>query len=177
MNGADYLILGVLAFSMLLGLFRGFVRESIALIAWLGGLWVAWRYAGWVEPLFSGALEGPAASWAARALIFVAILIAGWLLAEVLSYFLRHSPLSMIVDRMLGTFFGVLRGAVVIAVVVLLAEFVHLEQTRWWRSSLLVPYAVECAGWIRTFAESGMQALEQQAFAPPQAGAGAEGVK
>ena len=30
MNGADYLIIGVLAFSMLLGLFRGFVRESIA---------------------------------------------------------------------------------------------------------------------------------------------------
>ena len=50
MNGADYLILGVLAVSMLLGMYRGFVRESIALLAWLGGLWLAWRYATLVEP-------------------------------------------------------------------------------------------------------------------------------
>ena len=162
MNGVDYLILGVLAFSMILGLFRGFVRESIALLAWLGGLWIAWRYADLVEPLFSGALEDPAAIWAARAVIVVAMVIAGWLLAELLSYFLRHSPLSMIVDRMLGTFFGVLRGMVVVAVVVLLAQFAHLEQTQWWRSSRLMPYAVECAGWIQAFAESGMQKLEQQ---------------
>jgi membrane protein required for colicin V production len=163
MNGADYLILGVLAFSVLLGLFRGFVRESIALLAWLGGLWLAWRYSPLVEPLFRDALSEPASTWAARAVIVVAVLIVGWLLAAVLSYFLRHSTLSIMVDRLLGMVFGVVRGAVVIAVVVLLAQFAHLEQTRWWKNSRLLPYAVECAGWIQTFAETGMEALERQA--------------
>ncbi|WP_348240341.1 CvpA family protein, partial [Salmonella enterica] len=62
MNGADYQILGVLACSMLLGLFRGFVRVSVALLAWLGGLWLAWRYAFLFEPLFSGALDERAAT-------------------------------------------------------------------------------------------------------------------
>ena len=162
MNGADYLILGVLAFSMLLGLFRGFVRESIALLAWLGGLWLAWRYAPLVEPLFRGALEEPASMWAARAVILLSVLIVGWLLAAILSYFLRHSALSIMVDRLLGMFFGVVRGAVVIAVVILLAQFAHLEQTAWWKNSRLLPYAVEAAGWIQTFAETGMRALEQQ---------------
>jgi len=163
MNGADYLILGVLAFSMLLGLFRGFVREAIALLAWLGGLWLAWRYAPLVEPLFRGALDAPMSTWAARAVIVISVLIVGWLLAAILSYFLRHSALSVMVDRLLGMFFGVVRGAVVITVVVLLAQFAHLEQTKWWRSSKLLPYAVECAGWIQTFAETGMEALERQA--------------
>jgi membrane protein required for colicin V production len=163
MNGADYLILGVLAFSVLLGLFRGFVRESIALLAWLGGLWLAWRYAPLVEPLFRGALDAPASTYAARAVIVVAVLIVGWLLAAVLSYFLRHSALSVMVDRLLGMVFGVVRGAVVIAVVVLLAQFAHLEQTKWWKNSRLLPYAAECAGWIQTFAETGMDALERQA--------------
>jgi membrane protein required for colicin V production len=60
----------------------------------------------------------------------------------------------------LGMLFGVVRGAVVIAVVVLLAQFAHLEQTKWWRTSKLLPYAIECAGWIQTFAETGMEALE-----------------
>jgi membrane protein required for colicin V production len=62
MNGADYLILGVLAVSLLLGMYRGFVRESIGLLAWLGGLWLAWRYASLVEPFLGGALSpGPRA--------------------------------------------------------------------------------------------------------------------
>ena len=163
MNGADYLILGVLAFSMLLGLFRGFVREAIAVLAWLGGLWLAWRYAPMLEPLFRGALESPASIWAARVIIVISVLIVGWLLAAVLGYFLRHSPLSVMIDRLLGMFFGVVRGAVVIAVVVLLAQFAHLEQTKWWKSSKLLPYAVESAGWIQTFAETGMDALEGRA--------------
>lgn len=163
MNGADYLILGVLAFSMLLGLFRGFVRESIALLAWLGGLWLAWRYAPLVEPLFRGALEQPASTWAARAVILLAVLVVGWLLAAILSYFLRHSALSVMVDRLLGMFFGVVRAAVVVAVFVLLAQFAQLEQTSWWTNSRLIPYAVECAAWIQAFAETGMEALERQA--------------
>jgi membrane protein required for colicin V production len=163
MNGADYLIIGVLAFSMLLGLFRGFVRESIALLAWLGGLWLAWRYAPLVEPLFREALEEPASLWAARAIIVISVLILGWLLAALLSYFLRHSALSIMVDRLLGMFFGVVRGAVVIAVVIFLAQFAQLEQTSWWKNSRLLPYAVEAAGWIETFAETGMEALEAQA--------------
>jgi len=165
MNGADYLILGVLAFSMLLGLFRGFVRESIALLAWLGGLWLAWRYAPLVEPLFHESLGEPRSLWVARTVIVVAVLIVGWLLAAILSYFLRHSTLSIMVDRLLGMFFGVVRGAVVIAVVVLLAQFAHLEQAAWWKKSRLLPYAVECAGWIQTFAETGMEVLERQTHA------------
>lgn len=163
MNGADYLILGVLAFSILLGLFRGFLRESIALLAWLGGLWLAWRYASLIEPLFRDALEQPASTWAARAVIVIAVLIVGWLLAAILSYFLRHSALSITVDRVLGMFFGVVRGVVVIAAVVLLAQFARLDGAKWWKNSRLLPYAVECAGWIQTFAETGMEVLERQA--------------
>jgi membrane protein required for colicin V production len=160
MNGADYLILGVLAFSVLLGLFRGFVREAIALLAWLGGMWLAWRYAPLIEPLFRDALEQPASLWVARAAIVLVVLIIGWLVAAVLSYFLRHSALSVIVDRALGMFFGFVRGAVVISVLVLLAQFVEMQQAPWWKNSRLLPYAVECAGWIQTFAETGMEVLE-----------------
>ena len=160
MNGADYLILGVLAFSVLLGLFRGFVRESIALLAWLGGMWLAWRYAPLVEPLFRDALEQPASLWVARAVIVVAVLIVGWIVAAILSYFLRHSALSVMVDRVLGMFFGFVRGAVVISVLVLLARVAEMQQAPGWKNSRLLPYAVECAGWIQTFAETGMEALE-----------------
>jgi len=63
-------------------------------------------------------------------------------------------------------FFGVLRGAVVIAALVLLAQFAQLNQVKWWKKSTLMPYAEECAGWIQAFAETGMKLLEKQAHEP-----------
>jgi len=162
MNGADYLILGVLGISVLLGLVRGFVRESIALLAWLGGIWLAWRYAPLVQPQLESMPGGELAQiWAARAIILIVVLIMGWLVSSILAYVLRHSGLSITIDRTLGMLFGVLRGAVVIAVVILLAQYLQLEQTRWWKRSKLLPYATATAGWIQGFAETGMELLRQ----------------
>lgn len=166
MNGADLLILGVLVVSMVLGLIRGFVREAIAVLAWLGGLWLAWRYAPLLEPYLGGAIaDPPVSTWTARALIVLAVLIVGWLVAGILSHLLRHSSLSLLVDRLLGATFGLLRGAVVVAVFVLLGQFVEMTEVPWWQQSKLVPYASELSGWIQTFAETGMKVLEEQAQA------------
>lgn len=160
MNGADYLIVGVLFASMLLGMIRGFVREAISLLAWLGGLWFAWRYAPQLEPYLGGMVgERPVSTWAARVLIVLVILVLGWLVAGVLGYFLRHSALSLMVDRLLGLLFGTVRGAVVIAVFVMLGQFVELNRVDWWMQSRLLPYASELASWIQSFAETGMKAV------------------
>lgn len=164
MNGADYLILGVLFLAMLLGFIRGFVREAIGVIAWLGGLWLAWRYAYVVEPLLAGRVgDPPVSTWAARTLIVLAVLIIGWMVAGLLGYMLRHSGLSIMVDRLLGLVTGFVRGAVVVAVFVLLGQFVQLTQTSWWKGSRLIPYASEGAGWLQSFAETGMSVLDKQA--------------
>jgi membrane protein required for colicin V production len=164
MNGADYLILGVLFLSMLLGFIRGFVREAIGVIAWLGGLWLAWRYAPMVEPLLAGRVgDPPVSTWAARSLIVLSVVIVGWIVAGLLGYLLRHSGLSIMVDRLLGLVTGFVRGAVVVAVFVLLGQFVQLTQTSWWKSSRLMPYASEAAGWLQSFAETGMSVLDKQA--------------
>jgi membrane protein required for colicin V production len=101
----------------------------------------------------------------ARGLLVMAVLICAWLLAGVLTYFLQHSGLSIMVDRLLGMLFGFVRGAVVVAVFVLLGQFVELNKVEWWQESELLPYAAELAGWIHTFAETGAKALEAQADA------------
>lgn len=161
MNAADYLILGVLVFSMVIGMLRGFLREAVALIAWLCGLWLAWRYAPLLEPYLGGLLERePFQTWTARAIILFGVLILGWLVSSVLAYALHHSNLSIMVDRLLGMLFGVLRGAVAVAVFVILAQLVRLDQVHWWQRSRLLPYAVEFAGWIRNFAETGMDVVD-----------------
>ena len=160
MNAADYLIVGVMFVSMLLGMLRGFVREAIGLLAWLGGLWLAWRYAPDLEPFLGGMVgERPVSLWTARLLLLLGVLLIGWLIAGILGYFLRHSALSVMVDRVLGLVFGIVRGAVVVAVFVMLGEFVELNKVEWWKRSHLLPYASEIAGWIQNFAETGMKTV------------------
>jgi membrane protein required for colicin V production len=158
MNGADYLILAVLGVSMIVGLLRGFLREAIGLLAWLGGLWLGWRYAHLLVPFFGGHIASPPVNiWVGRALILFGTLLVGWVIAAILGYFLQHSGLSVLVDRILGLTFGLLRGLVVLAIGVMLAEVVSLNDVRWWKQSRLVPYISDVASWIDAFAETGLE--------------------
>ena len=160
MNGADFLIVGVLLVSMLLGFFRGFLKEAISLISWLGGVWIAWRYAPLVEPYLGGQLaDSPASTWVARTLILIGVVLAGWLIASLLSVLIRPG-LSLVIDRLLGTFFGVVRGAVILSVVVILAQLVNLDEVEWWQESRLMPRIVDLASWVQAFAEAGVDYLD-----------------
>jgi membrane protein required for colicin V production len=157
MNAADYAIIAALAISLVFGLVRGFMREAIALLAWLGGLWLAWRYADAVKPFLGGMLtDEPQRTWVARALILATVALVGWLVAEVLSYFVQQSGLSVMVDRLLGTLFGFIRGVVLVSLLAMLGALVRLDEVHWWKKSALIPYAVEVSHWISGFAATGL---------------------
>jgi len=155
MNTADYLIIAVLILSVFLGFFRGFLHEAIGLISWLGGLWLAWKYAHVVEPYLGGLLDQqPLRAWVARAILLLGIVLLGWIIASIVAYFVHQSGLSMMLDRLLGVLFGFLRGAVIVALIVMLGRLVELDRVSWWKHSRLLPYATELSTWIKNFAES-----------------------
>jgi len=155
MNAADYLVIIVLAITLVVGMIRGFMREAIALLAWLGGLWLAWRYADLVGPYLGGLLANePQRTWVSRGIILGSVMLIAWIVGGVLSYFLPQSGLSVIVDRVLGGAFGTLRGVTLIALTVILAQLVELNQVNWWKNSRLLPYTETVAHWISEFASS-----------------------
>lgn len=155
MNFIDYLILAVLLISLFLGFFRGFLGEAISLISWLGGLWLAWHYAYLIEPHLGGLIaEPPLNTWAARTIMLVAVLVAGWLIGGVVTYFAHQSGISLMLDRLLGMLFGVIRGMVLVSIMVMLGVQVQLERTEWWQESRFMPLAVEVSGWVKGFADS-----------------------
>ena len=162
MNGADYIILGILAISVVFGVMRGFMREALALIGWLGGLWLAWRYADAAKPLLGGLLgEEPLRTWVARGMILAAVLISMWIVAEVMTYFIHQSGLSASVDRLLGGVFGFLRGIVLVALVAMLGAQLNLQDVRWWKRSELIPYAETIGNWLGQFAETARDAVDE----------------
>lgn len=155
MNFIDYLILAILLLSLFLGYFRGFIGEAISLISWLGGLWLAWHYAHLVEPHLGGLIaEPPLSTWAARAMLLVAVLVTGWIISGIVSYFATQSGISLMLDRLLGILFGTIRGMVLVAIIVMLGKQVQLDRTGWWQDSRFMPIADEVSGWVKGFADS-----------------------
>ncbi len=161
MTAVDFILIAVVLLSVIFGAIRGFLRESIALLAWLVGLWVAWRYSGLLEPHLGGALAGTALQpWVARGILLLAVVITGWLLASLLSYLVQRSGLSLGLDRMLGSVFGLVRGAVIAGFAVMLGQAAELGSEPWWKESTLMPAAEEMAGVLAGYVETGRDIVE-----------------
>ncbi len=161
MTTVDYFLAGAVLLSMLFGAIRGFLRESVALLGWLVGLWLAWRYAGLVQPYLGGSLAGtPLQVWVARMIVLLGAVMAGWLLGSLLSFIVQRSGLTLGVDRLLGAVFGLVRGAVIVGFAVMLAHEAHLNSEPWWKASRLLPVGEEMAGILRGYVETGRDLVE-----------------
>lgn len=164
MTTVDYIIVAALLLSTLFGAIRGFLRESVVLLGWLVGLWLAWRYAGRVEPYLGGAMTGTLLQpWVARALVLLAVVVAAWLVGSLLSYLVQRSGLTLGMDRLLGALFGVVRGAVILGFAVMLGQAAELQGEQWWKSSRLMPLGQEMATVLRGYVETGSEYVQETA--------------
>ncbi len=150
MNATDYLVIAGILISALAGVMRGFLREAVSLAAWLIALFVAWHFSDLIEPHLGGLLAGSAVKpWAARVIIVMLIVLLGTAAGALLNHFVRLSIFSG-VDRFLGFIFGLLRGLLLLGVFTLLGQVLRLDDERWWKRSLLMPYGETVANGLRT---------------------------
>ena len=45
MSVVDIIIVAIVLISLLVGLFRGFIKEALSLFSWIASFWVAYTYA------------------------------------------------------------------------------------------------------------------------------------
>jgi membrane protein required for colicin V production len=149
LTGADVLIVFILLGSTIIGLLRGFVREAVSLVFWIIAIWAAWKLGPTIEPHLGGLLADPkVAPWVGRLVVLVLVLLVGWVVGLLLSYFTRTLGLGLM-DRVLGLLFGILRGLVLIGLVIIGGELLHMNQEEWWSRSKLIPYGETVGDWLR----------------------------
>jgi membrane protein required for colicin V production len=137
MNGFDLALIAIVALSTLFAFARGIVRELIALAAWVAALIAAFVYAGTVANWFSGLDMSAAGKHVlAFALILIAVLVAGALVARTLSGAVKAIGLGF-VDRLLGAVFGAARGVAVVVLFALVAGLTTLPKQDWWQNAML----------------------------------------
>ncbi|HGG59504.1 MAG TPA: CvpA family protein [Gammaproteobacteria bacterium] len=151
MHWVDIVVLGIIVLSVIIGLFRGLIREALSLATWVLAIWAGLTFADTVAGLLPFNLGSQTIqSVVAFAIIFVVILIAGSIINYLAGRLIDSTGLSG-TDRMLGLVFGVLRGGLLIAILVLLASLTNMPNEQWWRDSLTLPYFHDIADWLKDY--------------------------
>lgn len=115
-NFVDFAILALIAISGLLALFRGLVREVLAVVGWIGAAVVTVAAFPYAQPYARRYIETALTADAATGLVIfvIALIVLTWL-SHVIARRVRDSSFSGI-DRWAGLLFGLARGAVMVAI-------------------------------------------------------------
>lgn len=135
MAAVDWILLGVLVFSLLLGAWRGLVYEVLSVLGWAVSFyvaqWLAPQVALWL-PIQSA--SEPLRYAAAFVLVFIAAVFTAGLLASVLKKVVEAMGLRP-VDRTLGAGFGLLRGVILLLAATVVMDMTALKSSAWWQES------------------------------------------
>ncbi len=120
MNLLDYLLISILGFCLVRGIFRGLVKELSSIVGVLGGFYAAYTY--------YPRLAGPLSHWIANTgylhiFSFLILFVVIYLLvsiAGVLIKHLMHIALLGWVDRLGGGVFGTVKGLLITTVLILI---------------------------------------------------------
>jgi len=139
MNLADWVIIVVIVLSAMHASAIGFFQEAFH----LGGLIIGYLLASWQYPtlglVFGKYLKSPwAADSAAFLVIFFAVAVIAGFAGRTARWVMKASGLRL-VDRFLGGALGVLRGALIVAVV-LVGMTSFTPSSKWLEGSELAPY-------------------------------------
>jgi membrane protein required for colicin V production len=135
----DWLVLAILAYSVVISWYKGYVREILAVVTVLVGLLLAAWFHGALGGLFKDvARTENLALFFGFSLIFLVTLLVGFVILHLLTRFKKFAELEWS-DRLLGTAFGFIRGWL-IGVVLLLALTAFEVQTQRLQDSELVQY-------------------------------------
>lgn len=151
MNGADFVILTLLAISSLVGLFRGLVKEVLSLVNWILALAVAFLFKSQVAQVlpFSESVGPVVRELVASAVLFFSTLLIGAVLAHALAQLVKATGLTG-TDRTLGLCFGLARGLVIVmAGLIFLPALMPVVEADWWSESKLIPGFLHFESWTR----------------------------
>jgi len=169
-NGMDYAVFILLFLSVAYGIARGFVKEIISLLAWVAAFTVSTLYSIKFAALFSGSTgqaagSNPTDSVSMVAIIvsylvlFFGILICGSILKGLASYLVEGGGLSA-ANRMLGAFFGLARGCVIVLILLFFLGFTALTTHALWKDSKLVAVFNPGVKWMNHLAQPYLAQVE-----------------
>lgn len=115
-QGADAVILVILLISAIFGFIRGFVKETLSVAGWIGAVFLSLYLFPLLQPIAREfILNLLIADILTGAVIFILSLVILSYISHAISEKVKASSLGAL-DRSLGIFFGIARGAVLLGI-------------------------------------------------------------
>lgn len=159
MNAVDLAVLAVIALSAIFAFARGFVREALSIVAWLGAALITIYGFAYADRVIAHFVTTPLlAELIAGAGLFLIALIGLTILTGYIARFAHASALSPI-DRTLGLIFGVARGLVLVSLAYLVIDISLPQPDRpgWLQDARSEPFLVQGADMLRGMLPQSLQ--------------------
>ena len=167
MNFFDYTLIFLVGLSMVISLWRGFVREAISIV----GLVLAFIVANsactevgkqlndWIPNLLLATVVG-------YVLMFVIVMVIIGLIGTLVCKLVDIAELTT-TDRTLGMFFGFARGILLISLATLIYTSYTEPDKPWIENSALAPYAIKGGDLLGQMIPEGVYFSRRGAVKPP----------
>jgi len=142
MNLFDIIVIVILGYCLIRGIFRGLVKELSSIVGVFGGFYAAYTY----YPV----LAKPLSKWIANAgylnilsflIIFCGVFIIISILGIIINYLLKIVFLGWL-DRVSGAMFGAMKGILIVSVLLIALTAFLPKGTPIIKDSLLSPYVI-----------------------------------
>lgn len=137
-NIFDYVIVGVILLSVIVGFFRGFLREAISLATLFLAFYGALKFSYVISGMFHF-VSNPRLQYILSAIVtFIVIMVIGAVISKVAGGLLTVSGLG-IFDKLLGLGFGAARGLLFVTIMLLAIQVTKMDNLAWVQQSDLAP--------------------------------------
>ena len=158
LNYVDVAICLILLVSVSIGIYKGFIKETLSLLNLILALFLAFYLSGypvqWLMPVsqeWSGEwlgsnIVGESIVFVVSfILIFIIALIIGNKISNAISNLVTQSTILKGMNRILGAAFGLARGAIIVMLLVIFAGLTKVSVYDWWQQSRLLPPFIDGA--------------------------------
>ena len=140
MNPFDTIIIVILGYSLVRGIFRGLVKEVSSIIGVLGGFYAAFTYYNMLAKLLSGLIKQTAyLNILSFLIIFCGVLIIVGILGVFIKYLLNIAFLGW-VDRIGGVGFGLVKGILIASILFITLTAFLPKGSAFLKNSMLAPH-------------------------------------
>lgn len=145
MNRLDWLLMSYLFIAMLLGFWRGLVKEVFILLTWLISVGIALIFMQKLSHLLTHLITFPSVRLMVSllTLFLMSMILFGWF-GDLVVQSMRLNRLSL-AEHLLGMIFGGIRGLVSLTFIIILGSMTQLTEISDWKQSSFIHHIGQTA--------------------------------
>lgn len=176
-NLTDWIIIALFAISIIVGLYRGLIKELGTIVVWVAAFILAMMFYEDFSTFLSQYIDdGRIRKFVSIIVLILAVIFVGGLLNMLLGYLVKSSGLGGI-DKLFGGVFGFLRAGVFIGLAIVTATMFNMSDNDYIAKSRLLPEIQPYGEWVynlipeaqRTWFEENVVKLESTVISPAEA--------